>query len=71
MELFDIEEIPEGTFPQSFKLIERYHQEEPTLTEILTRAEYKKGSFCGGWNTIELITYKNKYYLNKNSNDTL
>ena len=32
-ELFDIEEIPEGTFPIYFKLIDRYQWEDIILTE--------------------------------------
>ena len=55
--------MPEGAFPLSFKLVDRYQREHPTLTGKLTRPEYKKGSFCGGWNTIKLITYKNKIVI--------
>ena len=29
----------------------------------LTGAEYKRGSFCGGNNTINLITYNNKIFV--------
>ena len=32
-ELYDINEIPYGTFPLSFKLIYRYNQEAPLLLE--------------------------------------
>ena len=62
-ELYDIEELPEGAFPLSFKLIDRYQREEPFLTEKINSAEYQKGSFCGGWNTIELVTYKDKIVI--------
>ena len=57
-ELYDIEELPESTFPLSLKLIDRYQQEDPILTEKLKCAEYSKGSFRGGINTIKLVTYK-------------
>ena len=49
-ELYDIEELPEGKFTLSFKIIDRYQREELMLTEKLTCAEYKKGSFRGGRN---------------------
>ena len=32
-ELYDIEELPEGTFPLSLKLRDSYQQEDPFLTE--------------------------------------
>ena len=53
----------EGMFPLYLKLIDRYQQEDSILTEKLTCAEYKKGYFCGGRNTIKLITYKNKVVI--------
>ena len=31
-EIYDIEELPEGSFPLSFNLIESYQWEEPFLT---------------------------------------
>ena len=36
LELYDIEELPEGTFTISFKLKDRYQREYPILTEKLT-----------------------------------
>ena len=59
-ELYDIEEMPEGTFPLYFNLIDRYHQEDPFLTEELKWAEFTKGYFRVGRSTIDLITYKYK-----------
>ena len=56
LELYNIKELPDGTFPLLFKLIDRYLREDPFLTEKLKCAEYQKGSFCGGCNTIELVT---------------
>ena len=55
--------MSEGIFPLYFKLIDRYQREDPILTEKLTYAEYKKGYFCGGRNTIKLITYENKIVI--------
>ena len=57
-ELYDIEELPEGTFPLSFKRIDRYQREDPFLTENPKCAEYQKGYFRGGHNTIEILTHK-------------
>ena len=37
-ELYDIDEIPEGTFPLSFNIIDRYQQEYPVLLEKLNYA---------------------------------
>ena len=34
-ELYDIEELPNGTFDLYFKKIDRYQREDPFLTEIL------------------------------------
>ena len=39
-ELYNIEEMTEGTFTLYFKLIDRYQGEDPILTEKLTCAEY-------------------------------
>ena len=38
-ELYKIEELPEGTFPLSFNLLERYQREDPFLTEKLKCAK--------------------------------
>ena len=50
-------------FPVSFNIIDRYHLEDPFLTEKINCAKYQKGSFHGGRNTIELVTYKNKVLI--------
>ena len=50
----------EVTFTLSLKLIYQYHQEDPLITKINKCAKYEKGSFGGGWNTTELVTYKDK-----------
>ena len=47
----------------SFKLIDRYQRECPTLMKKITCVEYKKGSFRGGRNTIKLIRHKNKIFI--------
>ena len=59
-ELYNIKELPEGTFTLSFNLLYCYHQEYPLLTEKLKCAEFTKGYLSGGRNTIDLITYKYK-----------
>ena len=41
-ELYDIEEMPYGTFMILFNLIDRYHQEYPILTENLTAHNIKQ-----------------------------
>ena len=57
-ERYDIEELPEGKFPIYFILIYYYQREDPFLTEKPKCAEYQKGYFCGGHNTIEILTHK-------------
>ena len=62
-ELYHIEELPEGTFPLLLNFIDRYQQGDPFLTEKLKCKKYTKGSFCGGQNTIELVTYEDKIVI--------
>ena len=62
-EHYDIKELSEGTFPLSFKILDRYQQEEPILTGKLKCAGYKKGSSCRGQNTIKLVTFNNKIVI--------
>ena len=38
--LYDIEELPEGMFPLSFRLTDRYNQEDSVLIEKIKCAEY-------------------------------
>ena len=45
-ELYNIEELPEGTFHLSFNLIDRYHREYPSLTENLTVQNIKRVIFA-------------------------
>ena len=59
-ELYDIGELLDGTFPLSFKIIDRYQREYLFLTEKLNSIEYQEGSFWGGQNTINLVTYQDK-----------
>ena len=47
-ELYNIDVLPD----ESFKIIDRYQQKYPFLTEKLNSTEYQKGSFCGVVNTI-------------------
>ena len=62
-EFCDIEELPEGTFPIYFNLIDRYKREYPFLTKILKCAEFTKSSFRGVRNTIDILTYKDKIVI--------
>ena len=62
-DLYDIEELPEGTFPLSFNLIDRCQREDPFLTEKLKCKQFTRGSFRGGQNTIYLKTYKDKIVI--------
>ena len=39
-ELYDIDELPDVTFPLSFNLIDRYQREDPFLTEKLKFTKY-------------------------------
>ena len=62
-ELYNIEKMPHETFTIYLKLIESYQKEDPILSEKLKCTDYKKGYFRGGWNTIKLVTYKNKIVI--------
>ena len=62
-ERYDIEELPEGKFPIYFILIYYYQREDPFLTEKPKCAEFTKGSYCRGRNTIGRITYKDKIVI--------
>ena len=62
-ELYDIDKLPYVTFLLSFNLVDRYQREDPFLTEKLKCVKYQKGSFCGGQNTIELVTYEDKIVI--------
>ena len=41
-----MEELPDLTFPLSLKLIDRYQQEDPFLTEKLISLEYNRIIFA-------------------------
>ena len=62
-EIYDTEELSEGTFPLSFKLIYSYQREDPILTKKLKSAEYIKGYFRGGLNTINFVTFNDKIVI--------
>ena len=56
-EINDKEELPEGTFSISLKLIQKYQQEEPSIIDKYKDGTYHKSSFRGGSNIdLELIT---------------
>ena len=62
-ELYDIEELPDGMFPLSLKLIDINQLEYPVLTEKLKVIEYQKSYFCRGQNTKEIVIYKDKIVI--------
>ena len=62
-ELYDIEELLDGTFNISFKLTDCYQRKDPILTDKLKCAEYIKCSFCRGQNTIRLLTLNKKIVI--------
>ena len=47
-ELYIIDELPDGIFPLSLEIIDRYQREDILLQEKLNFAEYQKDYFCGG-----------------------
>ena len=64
LEINDIKEISEGTFPINLKLIKAYQRLEPSITAKYTTGTYQKGSFCGGSNIdLKIITCKNKIII--------
>ena len=63
LELYNIEELPEGPFPISLKLIDHYQREYHLLTKNIYAQNMPKGSFSRGWDTIELVTYKEKIVI--------
>ena len=65
-----LKKLQRARFYLSFKFIERYQRGDRILTEKLTCVESENGYFCGGQNTIKLITHKNKKLFHSNSNDT-
>ena len=56
LELYEIDEMLEGTFPIYFQCVDLYKREDPFLLEKRKCAKYEKGYFCGGRNTVELVT---------------
>ena len=62
-EIYDIKEVPGGTFSLSFNFIDWYQREDPFRTEKVNCTKYQKGTFCEGRNTIEIVTYKDKILI--------
>ena len=60
----DIEELPEGTFPMNYKLIQKYQRAEPSIRDKHEDGTYHKGSFSGSSDIdIKLITCKDKIVI--------
>ena len=63
-EINGIEEISEGNFPISLKLIRKYQQSEPSVIAKDKNGTYHKGSFIGVSNTdLKLIMCKDKIVI--------
>ena len=43
--------------------INQYQRKDSSLMSKLTCVKYKRYSFCGGWNTINLIIYNHKIVI--------
>ena len=49
--LYDINKLPEGNFPLSFKIMDLYQHKDPYLQAKLKSAKYQNGYLCGDFNT--------------------
>ena len=63
LEIYDVEEIPNGISQLKFTTLDPYQWEDPVIQAKLIRAKYKKVSFRGVRNTITLITYQDKIVI--------
>ena len=59
-ELYDIKELPKGTFTLSFKTYRHLSAQRSLTNKKLNCAEYTKCYFSGGWNTIEIVMYNGR-----------
>ena len=60
-EIYDIEEIPEGSYLIILKLIAKYKWSQPIIMAKYEDGMYHKGSFHGGSNSyINLIMYEDR-----------
>ena len=62
-QLYDVNELPYGMLPLSFKPIDQYQQKGPILPEKLKCVTNQKDYFIRGWNIIELVTFKDKIVI--------
>ena len=56
LEMYGIEELPNGTFLLKFTNINNYQQEYPVIKVKLKSAKIEKGYSRGGRNSIHLVT---------------
>ena len=64
LEINDIKEIPEVTFPINLTLIQKHQWEEPSITAKYKDSIYHKVYFCGVINIdLKLITCKDKIVI--------
>ena len=63
-EIYDTEELPEGNFSINLKLIQKYQQTEPSITDKYEDGTYHKGYFREGSNNdLKLIMCKDKIFI--------
>ena len=63
-EINDTEEIPEDTFPNNLKFIQKYQYSEPSIIAKYENGTYHKGSFHIGSNIdLNLIICKDKIVI--------
>ena len=63
-EIYDIEGLPEGSFPIKLKLIQKYQRMEPSIIAKYKTDTYQEGYYRGGSNIyLKLITCKDKILI--------
>ena len=62
-EIYNTDELPEGTLYLYFKLIDGYQREDPFLSGKVQCTKYEEGYFHGGRNTIRIVTYNDKIVI--------
>ena len=63
LEMYDTEDLPNGTTPLKFKTIDQYQQEYPGTKPKFKSAKYLKGYFRGDRNSIDMVTYQDKIVI--------
>ena len=63
LEMYEVEEIPNGTFPFKFTTIEHYQRGYPGIKSKLLSTKCKKESVHGGQNLIKMVTHQDKIVI--------